>query len=321
MDPQLVYLLGMIAGKGIIKRTNTRTTVIIEIPHKSLEINKQNTTLSVKASLEDIRNVIQPLIGVNLYSTLQHSKTIIQFTKPSEDFLIREINRHVRKFSSWKTFRIPADIMHGSTDMKKEFMIGLADVTAHIRQSNSAYGHKYNHRVYIEIPQNWYMVIDIANLLKDLNIPIHVINWGHPNIRDPRLLDYYKGNKNASFREHQIKIFAEEFLPIGFRIEHKRIALEQLSGLNLKEWNKHIQDKMNGIKDAEKRQAYESKLDHLEEIHHKFYWETRFIAKEKPMHPLENDPRIPKTIRGKHFDSWKSICEELGYSGDNANHE
>ena len=312
-NAQLIYLLGMIVGKGTIKRGKTETTVIIEIPHKLLEIEGQNAVISVKASLEDIRNVIQPLIGVSLTSISQKSKTIIQFNKPNADFLIREINRYLDNLSSWKNFRIPSDVMNSSKDMKKEFMIGLVDVTAHIRQSNKAYGINYDHRVYIEIPQNWELVVDIANLLKSLEIPIHVINWGHPNIRDPNLKDYNKGNKNASFREHQIKIFAEEFLPIGFRIAHKKQALVKLSDQNKKEWNKHVQNKIKNARNEQIKQKYKLELNQLDEKHHKFYWNTRSPNKTKPIHPLEKDDRIPKKIRGKHFDSWKDICKKLGY--------
>ncbi len=312
-NAQLVYLLGMIVGKGTIKRGRTETTVIIEIPHKLLEIEGQDTILSVKASLEDIRNVIQPLIGVSLTSTSQKSKTTIQFSKPNGDFLIREINRYLGNLSSWQEFRIPSDILNGSEDMKKEFMIGLADVTAHVRQSNKAYGINYDNRVYIEVPQNWYLVIDVANLLKSLDIPIHVINWGHPNIRDPNLKDYNKGNKNASFREHQIKIFVEEFLSVGFRITHKKQALAELSNLNKEEWNKYVQNKIKNARNEQKKQKYKSELNQLDENHHKFYWNTTSPKKTKPIHPLEKDDRIPRKIRGTHFDSWKDICKKLGY--------
>ena len=46
---------------------------------------------------------------------------------------------------------------------------------------------------------------------------------------------------------------------------------------------------------------------------HKYYWETRIINKNKPMHPCENDTFIPPEIRGKHYNSWKSIAKDLGY--------
>lgn len=312
-NTDLAYLLGMIVGKGTIKRGSSHTEIIIEIPHKLLQIDGMNTTLSVKASMEDIRNILEPLIGTSISSSSSDGKTIIQFHKPNGDFLIREINRHLGHLSSWKDFRIPQEIMDASRDVKREFMIGLADVTAHIRRSNSAYGFPFNHRVYIEIPQNWFLVADIGNILASLDVPIHVINWGHPNTRDPNLKDYKKGNKNASFREHQIKIFAEEFEKVGFRIEHKKKSLATLADLNKSEWNKFVQLKIKRLRTDACKKKWAKKLNHIESEHYKFYWETNSPTKKKPCHPQENDSRIPEKIRGKHFDSWKEICKALGY--------
>jgi len=192
-NAELSYLLGMIAGKGTIIRSNNQTDIVIEIPHQNLISEEMDARLSVKASLDDIRNSLEPLIDTRILSTQIESKTILKFTKNNQDFLVREINHHFHELSSCKDFRIPQEIFKSSFDIKRQFMIGLADVTAHIRSSNNAYGILYNHRSYIEIPVNWFMVIDIGNLLYDLDVPIHNINWGHPNMRDPNLNDYNKG--------------------------------------------------------------------------------------------------------------------------------
>ena len=42
---------------------------------------------------------------------------------------------------------------------------------------------------------------------------------------------------------------------------------------------------------------------------------TKLIRK-KPHHPGENDEFIPEKIRGKHYDSWTGIAEDLGYGED-----
>ena len=157
-NAELSYLLGMIAGKGTIIRHHNDTDVIIEIPHKNLTIEDMNVQLSVKASLDDIRNNVEPLIGTRLDSRQTNNKTTIRFSKSNEDFLIREINRHFTGLKAWKDFRLPPEIYDSPSDIKSVFMIGLADVTAHIRSSNSAYGKPFHHRVYIECPVNWYMV-------------------------------------------------------------------------------------------------------------------------------------------------------------------
>ena len=88
-------------------------------------------------------------------------------------------------------------------------------------------------------------------------------------------------------KEHQLKIWANEFLPIGFNVVHKQRALERYA---------------------------EELLDYLDENKtHQFYWEKPIRQRNKPIHPMENDESLPEKIRGKHFDSWTQIAKELGY--------
>ena len=312
-NAELAYLLGMIAGKGTIIRHENDTDIIIEIPHKNLTIEGMDAPLSVKASLDDIRNNIEPLISTRINSIQTQNKTVIKFSKSNQDFLTREINRYFGRLTTCKEFRVPNEIFSSPKDIKKEFIIGLADVTAHIRGSNIAFGLPFNHRVYIEIPVNWYMVIDIGNLLYDLDVPIHNIDWGHPNMRDPNLKDYNEGKTKAWAREHQIKIFADEFERIGFRIVHKQRTLIKLAEINRKNWDDEIQKKFARARNQTQVEKYNQQLGHIEMAHHKFYWETKDIQKIKPHHPMEDSERIPPEIKGIHFDSWKEICKALGY--------
>ncbi|MDD5546528.1 MAG: hypothetical protein PHO67_05180 [Candidatus Omnitrophica bacterium] len=312
-NAELAYLLGMITGKGIIIRDNNQTCVIVEIPHKNLESEGMNSRLSVKASLDDIRNSIEPLIGTRIISTQIDTKTIIKFTKPNEDFMVREINRYFERLTSCKEFRIPQEIMYSPLDIKREFMIGLADVTAHIRSSNAAFGLAFNQRTYIEIPVNWYLVADIGNILTDLGVAIHNINWGHPNMRDPKCKYYNKGQHNAWFKEHQIKIFADEFEKIGFRIVHKMEALKHLANKNREEWDKSLEAKIARSHSNAQKEKFKGMLGHIELVHHKYYWHTKETERHKMAHPMENSDKIPSEIRGRHFDSWKELSSVLGY--------
>lgn len=292
LNPEIAYLLGMIVGKGEVVRGNSETRIIINIPHKNLTIEDQNTQLSVKASLLDIVGRLKPLIGADLTTDTSNSNVaVLYFSKPNEDYLMRSSNSYLRNITSWRQSRIPNEIFENdSTDIKKEFLRGIADVTGHTRKSNLAYGQSYNHRVYLEIMDNWDMTIDISNLLKSLDIPVQTIRFAHPNLVDTSAKDYSKGVRN--YKEHQIKVWAEEFEKIGFNIEHKNKLLKKYADENRENWDKSTP---------------------IEKSHHKFYWETRKIEKAKPKHPDENNPRIHPKIRGKHFDSWREIARELGY--------
>lgn len=287
MNVQMAYLIGMILGNGEIQRTNDRTTITIDIPYKKLRDDEGlDVAIYVAASIVDIRAVLEPLIGHELVVSRTNNSTKLSFTKNNEDYTMSEIMRLIGNGVHHRSMTMNPELFDISIDEKKELLRGIADVTGHIRKSNIERD-EGTYRVYIEIPNNWQLVIDIANMLKSLDIPIQNINFGHPNCRDGNLKDYDEGHLDRWKREHQIKIYANEFLPIGFNIKHKQRALEKLAG---------------------------ELLLHLSpEKTHKYYWQRRKVRRMKPIHPGENDEFIPERIRGKHYDSWRGIAEDLGY--------
>ena len=294
MNIEMAYLLGMICGNGEIQRNLSETIVSIDIPHKKLETEEvHDVKLYVKASIADIRNVVEPLVGAGLDFVQNKSSTVLSFTKPNTDYLIREINRYIGNAVSHNDINLHSDIFTCTLDEQKQFIKGFADVTGYIRRSN-AYFNRFEHRVYFEIPHNWQMVIDICNLLKSTNIPVQTIDWAHPNMRDGALNKYNEGKPNFWKKEHQIKVWANEFTPIGFGIIHKQQALEMFSD-----------ELISGYKQQNKNPQQKT---------HKYYWDSkRKSSKSKPVHPGEDDAFIPLTIRGKHFNSWTEIAKELGY--------
>jgi len=297
MNIEMAYLIGMICGNGEIKRTSTTTTISVEIPHKKLETeNLHDVRIYIKASITDIHSILVPLIGVDLQFIPQTSCDVLSFTKPNNDYLIREVSRYVGNGTSHENMRVDQSIFAATFDERKSFLRGFADVTGYIRRSNY-YFKKYKHRVYIEIPRNWEPVIDICNLLKSVDIPIQTIDWAHPNIRDGKLTKLHEGNKNFWKKEHQIKIWANEFEIIGFGVLHKKEALGQFAD--------------------ELRAGFERDGQDPLVITHKYYWEAREMKKKnRPFHPSESDDFIPRQIRGKHYNAWHEIAKDLGY-GEN----
>lgn len=293
MNTEMAYLLGMVSGNGEIIRGSSETTISIEIPHKKLETEEfHDVKLYVKASLSDIQSVLEPLTGSCLSRIQDKHSTTISFSKPNSDYLIREILRYTGSATTHENMRIHQDVFGFSTDEKKMFLKGFADVTGYVRRSN-AYIASYKHRVYIEVPNNWFMAVDICNLLKDVDIPVQSIDWAHPNMRDGNLIKYNEGLTNFWKKEHQIKIYVNEFLPIGFSVIHKNQALEKFS------------DELIAGFEAEEKVA--------SDVTHLYYWERKGKNKVKPSHPSENDSSLPTEIRGKHYNSWKEIAEDLGY--------
>ena len=288
MNIEMAYLLGMILGNGEVQQNSSETKITIDIPHKNLYTDDmKNTAIYVKASLFDIQEILEPLIGQHFVQSETKRSTKITFSKPNSEYVMREILRLIGSGTHHSTMKMNEELFAITTDEKKALLRGIADVTGYIRKSNIAFGQEGAHRVYIEIPGNWYMVIDIANMLKTVDIPVQTIDFGHPNFRDSNLDKYNEGKPNYWKKEHQIKIFANEFLPIGFNIKHKQEALE-----------KYAEELLEFI-DSEKT--------------HKFYWDKSIRRKNKPSHPAENDVSLPIEIRGKHFDSWQDLAGILGY--------
>ena len=289
MNAQMAYLLGMILGNGEIQRDLHTTTISIEIPHKNLQDDSGiDVLVYVKASLSDIRSVIEPLIGREITVTQNKRATRLTFTKENSDYLIREIMRFVNNGSHHTTMVMNRELFDISLNEKKELLRGVADVTGYIRRSNVAFGQAGMHRVYIEVPGNWQLLIDLANMFKAVDVPVQTLDFGHPNFRDSNLKKYNEGHPDYWKKEHQLKIFANEFLTVGFNIINKQKVLEELAA--------------ELLRFATPEQT------------HKYYWEKPFRkSKSKPRHPGENDPSLPPQIRGKHYDSWTDLAFDLGY--------
>lgn len=289
MNVEMAYLLGMILGNGEIQRGNIRSRITIEIPHKNLKTDDGlEVSVYVKASLVDINRVIRPLISTELETYQARLSTKIWFEKDNNDYMMREIFRLLGWGTRHQTMQLPDEVFSMTRDEKKSLIRGFADVTGYARKSNIAFGQEGAHRVYIEIPGNWDMVIGLANLLKSIDIPVQTIDFGHPNFRDSQLRKYNEGKPNYWKKEHQLKIWANEFLPIGFNIMHKQRALELLS------------EELLEFVDPHKT--------------HEFYWQKAAKAgKPKPIHPAEHDESLPLCIRGRHFDKWQELAAALGY--------
>jgi len=285
----LAYLIGMIFGNGEVQRGSNSTIITIDIPYKNLRTDDdKDVSVYVKASLFDIMAFISPIVGSGLirYTNKKNSTSLTIEANNNLDF-IEVINNYISSGTKQHNLKMSHKVFLLPVDYKKSLLRGIADVTAYIRKSNDAYGQPHAHRVYIEVPQNWQMVIDIANLLKMVDVPIQTIDFAHPNFRDSKLVKYNQGKPDFWKKEHQIKIWANEFMPIGFNVKHKEEALEKFSN-----------DLLTST---------------TAETTHKFYWEKRIVRRFRPKHPGENDVFIPESVRGFHYESWTDLAKDLGY--------
>ena len=296
MNIEMAYLLGMVTGNSEIQRGALETTVTIEIPHKKLATEFQNDVgVFVKASITDIRQLLEPLMGTSLSFVQNKNVSLLSFRKPNEDYLMREVLRYVGGATTSDNARILPEIYAFTLDERKQFVKGFADVTGYIRRSNYAFSEP-NYRVYFEIPHNWELVVDFCNLLKSVDVPVQAIDWAHPNMRDGNLTKFNEGKPDFWKKEHQIKVWAAEYERIGFVVLHKQEALNYFA--------------------EKQKMMYTMQGKDPEEHLHRYYWELSRKKRKKPIHPCENDSFIPIKIRGRHYNSWTEIAYDLGYKKD-----
>ena len=278
LTPDISYLLGLITGHGEIQYNSDVKKIIIDFEYKTLEskaITKVfDQRLHIQTSLDPVVYRLQQ-IGINVQKvTGDKISLVLTWTKEDIAWLFIKFLINGTRFS-YHDFLIPEPIFETTDANKKEFLRGLADVTGFVRKSNVDQAGR--HRVYIEISnKNWFLPPQICQLTQSLNIAIQYIGYGHPNIRG--------GTGTSWAKEHQIKIYAEDFENIGFYISHKNEALAELV-----EYNKT---------NFERRQALCTGKVSRE--------------KNKDTHPCETHEKLPAEINGQHFNNYKEICKCLG---------
>jgi len=324
LNPEICYFLGMITGRGRIFDDGTNKRIIIELAHKNplqtgipfcphcngVVTNSKCKSCGKKTQpkyniqipqrkeiLKTIQNVISPLIkklvgkppdvtGSNVYTYIS-----IDFSKNKN--LFDFIKNQFKPYNSFHKFEIPKSIYSISKDLKLEYISGISDtagfpVWGNWHQSGLT-------RMYIQIiNSNWRLPVQICNFLQDeLGIPIQTIDWGHPNIRDGNMTEYKKGKESASFREHQIKIFSENFEKVSLKFQHKKKLLDEMI-----RYNKSLGITNNNFCEPPKPISDD---------------DFRII------HDAENSDKLPQELKGEHFDKFWQVCWKMGCNRCNKN--
>jgi hypothetical protein len=221
IDEDVAYFIGLITARGEISDQGGVKRIFIEIPFRNLKVEgiKKKITQKDKIllSLDNVINRVNELADVNVRKTESERSVHLVLETLKNTMFLRNVKMLMKGKSSYYEFEVPEQIFESSDSIKKEFVRGFADVAGSARWANRNRWGKC--RVYLDVlnsPSNWRLPVQMCHLLQDhLGIPIDVIQWGHPNTRDPSLKEYKAGRKDAWAREHQIKIFADDFEKIG----------------------------------------------------------------------------------------------------------
>ncbi len=287
LDPDVAYLLGMIVARGKLIDSSSGRRVVIGFPARNLYAEglseSYNQQEQIEQSLHKIKQRLEGLVEARTIVDTKGNQVELRFQFNARNMSWRNIVYILSPHSSYFDFTIPASIWQAPRESKIEFLRGIADCAGFIRQSNNYMGGK--RRVYIEINnKNWLLPAQICRLLQvDLDVPVHCIQWGHPNTRAPRKLT--QGTSWA--KEHQIKIFSEVYLRIGFYVQYKQKLLAEFA-------------EEDRLKTGNLRKCA---------VNHKIQ-----RGRKKPKHPEESNKLIPSELRGKHIDNYRQICKLLGCS-------
>lgn len=278
LDEDVAYLLGLIVMRGELYDHGSERGITIEFPFKSLQVEGYDQKVHLQLSVNRIRDRIQELVETFVRVEEVGNSFIFSVRFLQNPVTWRNLRYLLGNHRSYKDFRVPPNIMNAPRSIQVEFMRGVADVGGFIRDSNRYIDER--RRVYLEVHnRNWVLPIQLCALLQQkLDVPVQLVQWGHPNTREP------KGGSHWS-REHQVKVFAEAFESIGFGVEYKNETLRKFAR----------QDR--------KRHGALHKCNPNPEIRR---------VKKKRKHPGENNATLPARLRGKHFNAYWQICLTMG---------
>ncbi len=281
LDGDVAYLIGMIIGRGTIVEKEDRWVVKIEFPFVNPELEDYNqfsgfVTSVFTHTFPRLKSLLGEAVDV---SVLPERRVQFTISLPASHIAVRNLKQILEGRFDYSQFSVPSVIWNAPNDIVCEFVRGFADVAGNIRRSNR--DQLGFHRVYLDVlNENWLLPVEICALLQNkLQVPVHEILWGHPNLRDPKAK-----KQSPAWREHQIRIYAHDFWGIGFYIDHKQAVLEKLAKENLN-------------RGGQRRSSF---------------CKGRRRLRPKAYHPAEDDQRLPNFLRGKHFDAYWQICAECG---------
>lgn len=317
------YLLGLITGRGHF--FDSSKIIAIEFSHAnelaygiahcpkcrdlatkqgddiickkcSTKVNPESRSVynQPELTIESLNSEIIPILKqefpVVYEITGNKSMTILVMNFKEKPELFSEIKDLFGNATSYDTFHIPSQIKLAEKNAKIEYVNGLLDTAGFAspggwlnRDGEKMHGRM---RVYFQVVRNWHLPVEIDNFLrKEFSLPVHTIDWGHPNIRDSKMEDFFNNRPTTWSREHQVKFFPEYYTIFKFRIKSKQGLFQELA-------------------DHNKKAVFKNKED---------WFPPRPIplSQIKPYHPGESDLRIPEPAR-RHFDAFWQINLAMG---------
>ncbi len=261
---------------------------------KPVDPSVKKTYNQPESAITSLQKVIIPFLNSEIEAkfdiTGNKNMTLLVMDFAKCEDLFNETISYFAPDMSFDRFHIPKAIYKASKESKIEFVNGLLDTSGFPspggwlnRDGEKGHGRM---RVYFQLVRNWHLPVEIDNFLRsEFGLPIHTIDWGHPNIRDANLTDYFNARPTTWSREHQLKFFPEYYGAFKFRISSKQALFDELRDHNV-------------------ATVFNDRDD--------WFPPSKITSgKIKAYHPGEQDLRIPEAAR-KHFDAFWQINLAMG---------
>lgn len=287
MDVDVAYLLGMIMARGTFHVERDIKRLLIQFPYQLMEVKgipgsklKFNQETEIRLSLDDVRRRINELLEVNVDLEKSAYEVILKATFTKNTMSWRNLRLLCGNKFTYNEFCMPEGMFDMPEDIQREFIRGIADASA--SPSDADRDQIGLQRIVIQFQNlNWILPIQVCKLLQEnLGMNVQHILWGHPNIRTSSQVD------ESWAKEHRLRIYAEDFVPIGFNFKYKQKILDQMVKFNLHQRKSETKPCNPKIK--------------------------RVRGEGKPKHPAEKSKRLPECLRGRHFDAYFQVCQALG---------
>lgn len=276
------------AGKSYLICKNKNCQSIVDKRVKPVYEQQEST-------IESLKQIIIPFLQKNISAIYdfignEHITCLLIDFKDNESLFNKILEIMNNKFG-FDSFEIPDIMYSANVELKKEFVNGLLDAAGFFNSGGwyprNGQNSSARMRAYFQIVRNWHMPVQICNFLKsEFNLPIQTIDWGHPNIRDGAMKDYFESNTSSWSREHQVKFLPEYYIDyFKPRLIHKQKMFEELSNHNKKAVFDSNED-CNAPSPITKKQL-------------------------KVYHKEENSKKIPECTR-THCDAFWQVCANMG---------
>jgi hypothetical protein len=227
LDEDVGYLLGMLVARGELIQGESVYRIIVHLPKGALIAQGEDlafdTDKEIRLGIEKVRERLVELIGADIKTVDARESWDLVIRATRSTMAWRNVVMLLGQKTSYHFFEVPPVLLEAETPAayKREFIRGYADVAGNIRPANrDAAG---RHRVRLDIlnhPTNWKVPVQLCLLLQEhLSVAVPNVIWGHPNL-------------GREWREHQLNIYAEDFLPVGFYFDYKQAVLKELADKN-----------------------------------------------------------------------------------------